>query len=1707
MINKKYKFNKQILNESLKVDEIFVYLDEKDESAILQNELFKLGFLWCDGSNDVFHPENFFDEEEEMIICISLKDKDLSYISSIEEFRDNNSSDVRLYSFSDLEQIIDIISGKPNYRSKQKPSRILEKYFHENYKYTTIPFKIETVSELNKIKLFLNNNKELFINLNFNIDETFTYITNIYLYKHINIIIEFMINMDNKLIFAWDQYDDFVSYIDKNSYEKIYNIDDLQNNIINNIIKYGNPYPQPKYEPKNKIIRESLITEGVIHPDYHYDVIIIAIYDQYEFKSIEDILKKYSYDDNELSQYKDKSAFSPIYIRLKNDYYRKLEIKGCAFLTDLERVQIRMGFKYERIFTVDDVKKGVLESIIKHGVSTIEPTYKPKDRIVRESNSGDFKIIIKIDNNEQGKIVQEKLFELGFIWILSSSNIKNFNFSRPYVVIYANLSNNQLTYCDNINNSYINRVNNKSFDYIYPKVFNFNELDLYLNLVKNKGVEEPSYKPKNKIVREGLKNINLEIVYKCENKEEFNDIQRLLFNNGYKWGGSSTNYRNSISYPIFIFSGLHDKIITKTVADDYSFKRFIQGDPDVVYQRIFDKSVLDEYSNIIRTGIIDGPSYKPKQKPIRESILPYEKAVIYVGNDYENTIIQETLFKNGFYWVEHGNNIQYQITPFLLVTYFNNKIIRYSNNRQSIEQAKKGLYPDAYPKLYYFESLGEYISLLKNKGIVPNYKSKQKPIRENILIESVKLHYKYPYKKIIITINNIEESNEFLEYFKNIPQFVNIYDNIIDLLKYANENKEFPIYISFYKNSNEKILYGWDNLKHLERYNDIDSYGKIFTVNDIKNDFITNILRHGDVNPNYNPKSKTIRETKLNEEVADNIHLSDDVVLNYYDDDAYAFLFYNGYPKGQFIIEQGLTHKNMMGNYLYNLKDEEYMKVYYTQQNDDYLYDRVEESEYKGRLWINNKVISFWDLSYTKQDVTALKNILKIIENKLNIEINNDWLIEFFDIEKQRLFLITLDKYFKGELDEDDSKKMSTSYYEYLKQQHLNTKIKKPVPYGYGSKNPKYKSLQYRQTLYQESLNNDTINIKNIPDVSRELNVQQQRKIFKKGDTVYIRPDAKNYFTDIDESAEKFIGKTAIIKGVYTIKHIYSKKSLDKYYISDIDINNIIPKNINYRKNDIVVFVANDDIDDEYDYAFFYRCLYNESLSEPNYNKKNKIIRESNNINFLKNDQYDSFCFKIDDNMQEIKKYLNDLNINTDIINDNWESKEYVFFTKRLNSSYDKFIVYKCNYEYFTENSFSRDLGLKISPLFNFDELKDYISKYIKPSYQPKNKIDRTFESNKWYPYRFKTEQEFIKEFGHWWIDEVGWNDDNQMDYLFGQPYPFNVNDGDHLPFIEDTHNGYYDTWYINWKMLTKNEPKKPTYQSKSKITRTFESNKWYPYRFKTKQEFIDEFGDNWSDLVQYSWCNHMNYLFGQLYPFDVTKETQRLNNFGGWNISWDMLTKNKPTTPSYEPKNKIVRENLITEDCDFVILPNGKKITFVDSDAIPFMYINNEILIGNPTERHFDTIFRYLYSKNIFSEEKIKDIYFNSPIKGRLWLNSKVISFWDYIKKDDLVKVISDIKEKLNINIDNTWLLDYYENEEFDDKLGKNLIPINDYLTGDYKDNTNNIEYQKKKKQHIDTTFKHYVPSGYGSKSSKYKPLEYRQLLYQEKILSFNKK
>ena len=67
-------------------------------------------------------------------------------------------------------------------------------------------------------------------------------------------------------------------------------------------------------------------------------------------------------------------------------------------------------------------------------------------------------------------------------------------------------------------------------------------------------------------------------------------------------------------------------------------------------------------------------------------------------------------------------------------------------------------------------------------------------------------------------------------------------------------------------------------------------------------------------------------------------------------------------------------------------------------------------------------------------------------------------------------------------------------------------------------------------------------------------------------------------------------------------------------------------------------------------------------------------------------------------------------------------------------------------------------------------------------------------------------------------------------------------------------------------------------------------------YRFKTKEEFIKEFGKNWENKVTYGWSEDMNKFFGQ--PMKALDKLENEEDIcvGGWTISRDMITKNSPT-------------------------------------------------------------------------------------------------------------------------------------------------------------------------------------------------------------------
>lgn len=73
-----------------------------------------------------------------------------------------------------------------------------------------------------------------------------------------------------------------------------------------------------------------------------------------------------------------------------------------------------------------------------------------------------------------------------------------------------------------------------------------------------------------------------------------------------------------------------------------------------------------------------------------------------------------------------------------------------------------------------------------------------------------------------------------------------------------------------------------------------------------------------------------------------------------------------------------------------------------------------------------------------------------------------------------------------------------------------------------------------------------------------------------------------------------------------------------------------------------------------------------------------------------------------------------------------------------------------------------------------------------------------------------------------------------------------------------------------------------------------------FPFRFKTRDEFIKQYGPNWQSIIRFTWndVGHMDFLFGKNLENIDLKYTKDLNyelyiSNHKWNISYDMLTEN----------------------------------------------------------------------------------------------------------------------------------------------------------------------------------------------------------------------
>ena len=211
-------------------------------------------------------------------------------------------------------------------------------------------------------------------------------------------------------------------------------------------------------------------------------------------------------------------------------------------------------------------------------------------------------------------------------------------------------------------------------------------------------------------------------------------------------------------------------------------------------------------------------------------------------------------------------------------------------------------------------------------------------------------------------------------------------------------------------------------------------------------------------------------------EYADNVTLPDGKVLSMNDANSFPFMYMN--DNYFFLGVDGGTHIGSIEDYFNKLGNEEYREARYSgnpDDLDDFLYEVLGNATFTGRAWINDKVMSFWDLNNGAGDRKRMKDIVKNLEEELNIKIDpKEWWLEFSDTQGIPYFVILNDfienndlKY--GIIDEDDKLPV-----EVVKAWHLlnsQEKLRLKKEYGMDKYKPKRKPLAWKQALLKsESL-------------------------------------------------------------------------------------------------------------------------------------------------------------------------------------------------------------------------------------------------------------------------------------------------------------------------------------------------------------------------------------------------------------------------------------------------------------------------------------------------------------------------------------------------------------------------------------------------------------------------------------------------------------
>jgi len=450
-----------------------------------------------------------------------LTDEDINSEESIELLQTillYDDVDPNIYNFKDFNRIKNIINTgynflDPTYEPKKRPKRLLESkiysiklensyYLNDKYQYRYVPFEFKSVEELKRFENYIKRFKNILAVDDFNFYINIS-INTFLEYQDFNDTIHFnFYNSSGKLDFTWGRMSTFNDYFRKDEYEKIFNIYDLLNELLENIIIYGSSIIKPSYEPKE---RPKRLLES------------FDIWYPYRFKTEKEFKNEFG------------------------ENWRYHNHESCSFT---ERMDELLGKPYPfNIDNLDNLPKIYLYQYvctIENWMLTkndpISPTYNPKKRpkrLLENLNKnilkkGKYKVIsVIIKNNNENIIFNDLILN-----IKNNVNVPDLETPICYVLFtnHTGSFRGDIIYTAGPDTSFMNYefYNQRGINLGLSKedispVFNITEFQQYI-----KDINKPTYEPKKRPKRLLENNIGSSIILSPEQQRNIFKIGQIL---------------------------------------------------------------------------------------------------------------------------------------------------------------------------------------------------------------------------------------------------------------------------------------------------------------------------------------------------------------------------------------------------------------------------------------------------------------------------------------------------------------------------------------------------------------------------------------------------------------------------------------------------------------------------------------------------------------------------------------------------------------------------------------------------------------------------------------------------------------------------------------------------------------------------------------------------------------------------------------------------------------------------------------------------------------------------------------------------------------------------------------------------------------------------------------------------------------------------